>query len=81
MTAAGHVPTVVERARPVLRHDYQAPIVTELPWPGPGHGRRGRHAGDRPMPQNPWLAVDATSPPVARAKQVRHAWEEFLGVG
>jgi hypothetical protein len=81
MAAAAHEPSVVERTRPVVRHDYQAPIVTELPSLGPRHGRRGCRAGDRLMPQNPWLAIDATTPPMASAKQVRRAWEHFLGEG
>jgi hypothetical protein len=33
------------------------------------------------MPQNPWLAIDAATPPMVRAKQVRNAWENFLGEG
>jgi hypothetical protein len=33
------------------------------------------------MPQNPWLAIDAATPPMERAKQLREAWEHFLGEG
>jgi hypothetical protein len=33
------------------------------------------------MPRNPWLAVDAATLPMVRAKQLRHAWEHFLGDG
>ena len=33
------------------------------------------------MAQNPWLAIDPTTPPTVRAKQVRQAWEHFLGEG
>ena len=31
--------------------------------------------------RNPWLAIDAVTPPRARAKQLRQAWEHFLGEG
>jgi hypothetical protein len=33
------------------------------------------------MPQNPWLAIDAATPPTVRAKELRHSWEHFLGEG
>jgi hypothetical protein len=33
------------------------------------------------MPQNPWLAIDAATPPMVRAKQLRQAWEQFVGEG
>jgi hypothetical protein len=33
------------------------------------------------MPQNPWLAIDAATSPVVRARQVRRAWEDFVGGG
>ena len=29
--------------------------------------------------RNPWLAIDATTSPALRAREVRHAWERFLG--
>jgi hypothetical protein len=32
-------------------------------------------------PRNPWLAIDASTPPVARARQLREAWEHFLREG
>jgi hypothetical protein len=31
--------------------------------------------------RNPWLAIDATTSPALRAREVRHAWERFLGGG
>ena len=30
---------------------------------------------------NPWLAIDATTSPALRAREVRRAWERFLGGG
>jgi hypothetical protein len=33
------------------------------------------------MPRNPWVAIDAATPPMARAKQLRHSWEHFVGGG
>jgi hypothetical protein len=33
------------------------------------------------MPQNPWVAIDAATSPMVRAKQVRHSWEHFVGEG
>jgi hypothetical protein len=30
---------------------------------------------------NPWLAIDAATAPADRARQLRRAWEEFLGEG
>jgi hypothetical protein len=29
--------------------------------------------------RNPWLAIDASTSPALRAREVRHAWERFLG--
>jgi hypothetical protein len=29
--------------------------------------------------RNPWLAIDTTTSPAQRAREVRHAWERFLG--
>jgi len=31
--------------------------------------------------KNPWLAIDATTSPALRAREVRDAWERFLGGG
>jgi len=31
--------------------------------------------------RNPWLAIDATTSPALRAREVRRAWERFLGGG
>jgi GAF domain len=31
--------------------------------------------------RNPWLAIDATTSPALRAREVRRAWERFLGDG
>ena len=31
--------------------------------------------------RNPWLAIDATTSPACRAREVRRAWERFLGGG
>jgi hypothetical protein len=31
--------------------------------------------------RNPWLAIDATTSPALRAREVRRAWEHFLGDG
>src|SRR4051794_12590888 len=33
------------------------------------------------MPPNPWLAIDAATPPLLHARELRHAWEQFLGNG
>ena len=33
------------------------------------------------MPENVWLAVDGATPVAAHAKQLRDAWEDFLGEG
>jgi signal transduction histidine kinase len=33
------------------------------------------------MPSNPWLAIDAATPPALRAREVRRGWEEFVGSG
>src|SRR5919198_1106986 len=33
------------------------------------------------MPQNPWLAIDAATPPGLRAREVRRKWERFVGEG
>ena len=32
-------------------------------------------------PVNPWLAIDAATPPQARARDMRRSWERFLGDG
>ena len=33
------------------------------------------------MPPNPWLAIDASTVPAVRARELRHAWELFLDEG
>jgi hypothetical protein len=33
------------------------------------------------MAQNPWVAIDAATSPLMRARQLRHSWEHFLGEG
>jgi transcriptional regulator of acetoin/glycerol metabolism len=33
------------------------------------------------MPPNPWLAIDAATVPAVRARELRHAWEVFVGDG
>lgn len=33
------------------------------------------------MPANPWLAIDAVTPPRRRARELKLAWERFLGDG
>jgi signal transduction histidine kinase len=33
------------------------------------------------MPRNPWLAIDAATPPALRAREVRRDWEEFVSGG
>jgi hypothetical protein len=33
------------------------------------------------MPPNPWLAIDAATPPALRALELRRKWEEFLSGG
>ena len=33
------------------------------------------------MQPNPWLAIDAATPPMLAAREVRHAWERFMGQG
>ena len=29
--------------------------------------------------RNPWLAIDASTEPAQRARELRHAWERFIG--
>ena len=31
------------------------------------------------MPCNPWLAIDAATPPALRARELRREWEQFVG--
>jgi signal transduction histidine kinase len=33
------------------------------------------------MPQSPWLAIDAATPPAVRARELRHEWEQFMSGG
>ena len=33
------------------------------------------------MPANPWLAIDAATPPRKRARELKRSWERFLGDG
>jgi GAF domain len=33
------------------------------------------------MPANPWLAIDAATPPRRRARELKQLWERFLGDG
>jgi signal transduction histidine kinase len=33
------------------------------------------------MPLNPWLAMDASTPPALRARELRREWEQFLSGG
>jgi signal transduction histidine kinase len=33
------------------------------------------------MPRNPWLAIDARTPPARRARALRREWEQFVGEG
>ena len=33
------------------------------------------------MPRNPWLAIDAGTPPELRAREARREWERFVGAG
>ena len=33
------------------------------------------------MPGNPWLAIDGTTPPALRARELRRQWESFLSGG
>jgi signal transduction histidine kinase len=33
------------------------------------------------MPRNPWLAIDASTSPDLRAREVRREWERFVGAG
>jgi signal transduction histidine kinase len=33
------------------------------------------------MPRNPWLAIDAVTPPARRARELRHEWEKFVTEG
>jgi hypothetical protein len=33
------------------------------------------------MPANPWLAIDAATPPRKRARELKRLWERFLGNG
>jgi signal transduction histidine kinase len=34
-----------------------------------------------PLGRNPWLAIDLTTPPASRARELRRQWELFLGEG
>ncbi|MDX6490827.1 MAG: hypothetical protein QOD43_1072, partial [Gaiellaceae bacterium] len=31
------------------------------------------------VPRNPWLAIDAVTPPALRARELRRKWEQFVG--
>jgi signal transduction histidine kinase len=33
------------------------------------------------MPGNPWLAIDGTTPPSLRARELRRVWDDFVGNG
>src|SRR3954452_12293464 len=33
------------------------------------------------MPRNPWLAIDAATPPGVRARELRRGWEQFVNGG
>jgi transcriptional regulator of acetoin/glycerol metabolism len=33
------------------------------------------------MPHDPWLAIDATTPPALRARELRREWEHFVSAG
>src|SRR4051812_47572176 len=33
------------------------------------------------MPRNPWLAIDAATPPALRARELRREWEHFVSGG
>src|SRR3954447_24005551 len=33
------------------------------------------------MPGSPWLAIDGTTPPAARARELRREWEQFVTAG
>ena len=33
------------------------------------------------MPRNPWLAIDAATPPALRARELRREWEQFVSGG
>ena len=33
------------------------------------------------MPQSPWLAIDAATPPALRARELRREWEQFVSGG
>src|SRR3954452_6303130 len=33
------------------------------------------------MPRNPWLAIDAATPPGVRARELRREWEQFVNGG
>src|SRR3954454_20839162 len=33
------------------------------------------------MPRNPWLAIDAATPPALHAREVRREWEQFVSEG
>jgi signal transduction histidine kinase len=40
-----------------------------------------RAGGEAANAANPWLAIDATTDPRIRAREVRRAWEQFVGDG
>src|SRR5215210_5222217 len=47
----------------------------------PADSRSGSGCRRTAMSRNPWLAIDAGTPPELRAREVRREWERFVGAG
>jgi hypothetical protein len=43
-----------------------------------GGALRRRNVVDEAPHENPWIALDASTPPLVRARDLRRAWEHFI---
>src|SRR4029079_13999210 len=69
------ITAIRRRHSDLLRSGVSAAFTLSAPasvGPVPGAQKRGI------LPANPWLAIDATTAPQVRAREVRRAWERFM---